>query len=116
MKRAEVFARDGWRCVYCGGVYDAADLTVDHVQPRARQGDRSGGNLVTACQSCNTRKGARRLSAFLAEDLDARANFFRYAVAVWPRHLRTLEQELATMVSGEPKLSARGQRLSSDRK
>ena len=101
MKRAEVFARDGYRCVYCAGVFDAADLTVDHIQPRARQGDRSGGNLVTACQSCNTRKGAHRLSVFLAEEPDARENFFRYAVSVWPRHLRALEQELATMLSGK---------------
>ena len=37
-------------------------LTVDHVQPRIRGGDRSGGNLVTACGACNARKGSMRLA------------------------------------------------------
>ena len=94
MHRTDLFARDNWRCAYCGGVFESADLTVDHVQPRVRQGDQSGGNLVTACRACNTRKGSRRLSEFLIEDAAARSHFFRYAVHVWPRHLRTLEQEL----------------------
>jgi hypothetical protein len=96
MDRNEIFARDGWRCVYCGRVFEPADLTVDHVQPRARQGDHSGGNLVTACRSCNTRKGALKLEEFLVADAEARENFFRYATVVWPRHLRTLEQQLRT--------------------
>jgi 5-methylcytosine-specific restriction endonuclease McrA len=94
MNRLDIFARDGWRCVYCGNVFDAAELTVDHVQPRVRQGDQSGGNLVTACQACNARKANLRLGEFLIHDATARDNFFRYAVAVWPRHLRALEQEL----------------------
>jgi len=96
MDRVEVFRRDNWRCVYCGEVFDAADLTVEHVQPRMRQGDQSGGNLVTACQVCNARKGDLRLGVFLARDSTARENFFRYAQAVWPRHLRALQQELRT--------------------
>jgi 5-methylcytosine-specific restriction endonuclease McrA len=94
MRRREVFARDRGRCVYCGGVFENADLTVDHVQPRMRNGDHSGGNLVTACQGCNTRKGARRLSEFLAADPIARDNFFQYATTVWPRHLRAVKDEL----------------------
>jgi 5-methylcytosine-specific restriction endonuclease McrA len=92
--RRDVFERDRYRCVYCGQVFDVVDLTVDHVQPRVSQGDASGGNLVTACRVCNTRKGSHRLAEFLASDNTARENFFQYAVAVWPRHLRALEQEL----------------------
>jgi 5-methylcytosine-specific restriction endonuclease McrA len=94
MQRREVFARDQGRCVYCGGVFEDVDLTVDHVQPRVRNGDHSGGNLVTACQACNTRKGARRLAEFLGSDPSVRQNFFLYATAVWPRHLRAVEEEL----------------------
>jgi 5-methylcytosine-specific restriction endonuclease McrA len=94
MKREDVFARDGYRCVYCGLVLDAASLTVDHVQPRLHLGDQSGGNLVTACQACNTRKGHQRLAVFLAADVGRRDNFFRYATAVWPRHLRAVRDEL----------------------
>jgi hypothetical protein len=74
----DVFARDGYRCVYCGGEFPAEALSVDHVQPRVRGGDRSGGNLVTACGGCNTRKGHRRLADFLADEPVAAANFFRW--------------------------------------
>jgi len=94
VRRNDVFARDGCRCVYCGAIYDLADLTVDHVQPRVRRGDTSGGNLVTACRACNTRKGHQRLSHFLSSDPTARGNFFRSATSVWPRHLRALREEL----------------------
>jgi hypothetical protein len=94
VQRTNVFARDGWRCVYCGGVFEDVDLTVDHVQPRVRQGDGSGGNLVTACRTCNRRKGHQRLAQFLASDSVACANFFRYATGVWPRHLHAVEEEL----------------------
>ena len=94
MNRNDVFARDEWRCVYCGGVFPAEELTVDHVQPRVRGGDRSGGNLVSACGACNAAKGHRRLADYLAAEPAARANFFRLARHVWPRHLRAVEEEM----------------------
>ena len=81
--------------MYCGERFEPELLTVDHVQPRMRGGDRSGGNLVTACGACNARKGGLRLAEFLRADEIARVNFFRLAVHVWPRILRTLEEELA---------------------
>ena len=95
MQREEVFARDDYRCVYCGQQFEADLLSVDHVQPRVRGGDRSGGNLVTACGGCNTLKGHRPLADFLAAAPDARANFFTRARHVWPRHLRAVCEELA---------------------
>jgi 5-methylcytosine-specific restriction endonuclease McrA len=95
MTRDEIFARDAYRCVYCGLVHPAAALTLDHVQPRLRGGDRTAGNLVTACGACNLLKGHRSLATFLAEDTVARENFFRYAAHVWPRHLRAVREELA---------------------
>lgn len=67
------------------------ELTVDHVQPRTRGGDASGGNLVTACRACNTRKGHRRLAEFLRDEPAAAENFRRLAVHVWPRLLRDLD-------------------------
>jgi hypothetical protein len=97
-RRKDILTRDEHRCVYCGLVFDPVELTVDHVQPRIRRGDRSGGNLVTACQHCNMRKGHQKLAAFLAGDATARHNFFRYASGViWPRHLRTLRDDLEAM-------------------
>jgi len=101
LKRTKFFDRDGNRCVYCGEQFPAEELTLDHVQPRVRGGDRSEGNLVTACKACNTLKGQRRLSEFLYANALARGNFFRYAVYVWPRHLRTLENELAAIAEGD---------------
>ena len=73
-------------------VFPADYLTVDHVQARVRGGDRSGGNLVTACTGCNTAKGHRRVAEFLRVNMPARENFFRYAVHVWPRLLRSVRE------------------------
>ena len=90
MRREQVFERDSYRCVYCGEIFPEEELTVDHVQARGRGGDRSGGNLVTACTTCNTTKGHRRAWEFLRGNPVARENFFRYALHVWPRLLRDI--------------------------
>lgn len=95
MKRSALFARDGGRCVYCGLEHEYEALSVDHVQPRMRGGDGSPGNLVTACRGCNARKAGRSLAGFLAEEPDARRNFFLLARYVWPRHLKAVAEELA---------------------
>ena len=95
VKRSEIFSRDGFRCVYCGGVFEPDDLSVDHVQPKMRGGDGSAGNVVTACRGCNTAKGGRRLSRFLAQTPTARRNFFQFGRYVWPRHLIAVAEELA---------------------
>jgi len=59
LTRREVFNRDGHTCQYCGR--QTADLTLDHVVPRHRGGSHSWDNLVTACKSCNHRKGGKML-------------------------------------------------------
>jgi 5-methylcytosine-specific restriction endonuclease McrA len=85
-----VFRRDGYRCVYCGELLPAEALTLDHVQPRLRGGDRSPGNLVAACRACNTEKGAAPAWAYLSERPVQRANFLRYAKGIWARHRRAI--------------------------
>ena len=97
MKRDRIFERDEYRCVYCGEQFLAADLTLDHVEPRVRGGDRSEGNLVTACMACNTLKGHRRLSTFLHDHPTARDNFHRFGLHVWPRLLDVLNGELEAL-------------------
>jgi 5-methylcytosine-specific restriction endonuclease McrA len=95
LRREQIFARDDHRCAYCGEQFEPELLTVDHVQPRMRGGDRSGGNLVTACGACNARKGGLRLAEFLRAEPAAREHFFaRAARHVWPRILRAVEEEL----------------------
>lgn len=54
--RAQVYARDGLKCVTCGST-DA--LTVDHIVPHVLGGSDDIDNLQTLCQPCNSRKGAR---------------------------------------------------------
>ncbi len=91
-RRERIFRRDGFRCVYCGGLFEANELTLDHVQPRMRNGDMSEGNLVTACRACNTAKGSLPAWAYLAGRRIARENFLRYATGVWPRLRRAIEE------------------------
>jgi 5-methylcytosine-specific restriction endonuclease McrA len=57
ISRRALFARDGWRCVYCGTA--GGRLTLDHVVPRSRGGESVWENVVTACAPCNHRKGNR---------------------------------------------------------
>jgi 5-methylcytosine-specific restriction endonuclease McrA len=102
MRREQIFERDQFRCVYCGEVFPGEELTVDHVQARVRGGDRSGGNLVTACGGCNTAKGHRRVGEFLRDDAVARANFLRYAVHLWPRLLRAIRETIDRDRASDP--------------
>ena len=59
ISRRALFARDGWRCAYCGTT--AGRLTLDHVVPRSRGGESVWENVVTACAPCNHKKGNRLL-------------------------------------------------------
>jgi len=57
ISRRALFARDGWRCAYCGTANGR--LTLDHVVPRSKGGESIWENVVTACAPCNLRKGDR---------------------------------------------------------
>ena len=59
LTRREVFIRDQYTCQYCGR--RGGDLTIDHVNPRVLGGGHSWDNLVTACKTCNHRKGGKTL-------------------------------------------------------
>jgi 5-methylcytosine-specific restriction endonuclease McrA len=59
LTRREVFRRDSYTCQYCGK--KASNLTIDHVLPRHLGGAQTWCNVVTACSSCNHRKGGRTL-------------------------------------------------------
>lgn len=91
-RKQRVLERHENRCVYCGEQYDAAELTVDHVQPRVKGGDHSEGNLVACCRRCNAEKGGAPAWAFLAARPGFRANFLRYARWIWPRLRRAVEE------------------------
>ena len=59
ISRRALFARDNWRCVYCGT--SGGRLTLDHVIPRSKGGGSVWENVVTSCAPCNLRKGDRLL-------------------------------------------------------
>ena len=77
--RFAIYARDGWDCVYCRGVFplrhDGFLLTLDHIIPRSRGGTNAAHNIVTACYSCN--------SSF--QDTPKSAALFRKALAAAAR-------------------------------
>ena len=60
LTKHRLFARDRHVCAYCGGHYPELELTVEHILPVSRGGRHEWTNVVTACRSCNTRKGNRR--------------------------------------------------------
>lgn len=57
--RVNIFARDGYKCQYCGNKKPVGKLTYDHVVPRSQGGKTTWTNIVTCCGDCNLRKGGR---------------------------------------------------------
>jgi 5-methylcytosine-specific restriction endonuclease McrA len=54
-----VMKRDKHICQYCGS---HEDLTIDHVIPKSRGGKNTFENCVTACRTCNHRKGNKLMN------------------------------------------------------
>ena len=50
--------RDNFSCQYC---WSNKELTFDHLLPRSKGGKTDWDNVVTACSSCNVKKGGRLL-------------------------------------------------------
>lgn len=57
--RLNIYARDGFRCQYCGERFPTEELTFDHVLPRSRGGRTTWENIVTCCVGCNALKADR---------------------------------------------------------
>ncbi len=54
--RFNLFLRDNFQCQYCGST---SELTFDHLLPRSRGGKTTWDNIITACSTCNLRKGGK---------------------------------------------------------
>lgn len=59
LTKHRLFIRDHQICAYCGDRFPESELTVEHIVPVSRGGQHAWTNVVTACRSCNTRKGNR---------------------------------------------------------
>lgn len=44
-------------CQWCGRRLERAEVTTDHVLPRAQGGDHDWDNLVISCAACNGQRG-----------------------------------------------------------
>jgi 5-methylcytosine-specific restriction protein A len=52
--RAQILARDRYRCQLCGGLA----THVDHIRPWSAGGSSHPANLQSLCERCNKSKGA----------------------------------------------------------
>jgi len=59
LTNTKLFARDRNVCAYCGDQFHEHDLTREHIIPYGQNGSDHWMNVVTACRSCNHRKGNR---------------------------------------------------------
>ena len=76
--RFNVFLRDKFACQYCG---DKNDLTFDHLLPKSKGGLTDWNNVVTACSTCNVKKGGK-----LYEHCDLKLTNRPYAPTVEDLH------------------------------
>jgi 5-methylcytosine-specific restriction endonuclease McrA len=88
-----VFARDGFRCVYCGHdgrTFDGwAFLQVDHFKPVCLGGTDDVENLKTACVICNHMKGAAPFST-VADAARALGQWRGQMREFWEKNVRPL--------------------------
>jgi 5-methylcytosine-specific restriction endonuclease McrA len=99
-----LFARDDYTCQFCGrrerdlGFREC--LTRDHIVPLSRGGTNEWTNVVTACSSCNTRKGNRlpEECGFVPRAVPAVPHFVHLAWAV--RRLTPIQERYIQLFYG----------------
>jgi 5-methylcytosine-specific restriction endonuclease McrA len=119
-KRLRIYARDGWRCVWCQcSVIDGREraerlaanpldavarcialATLDHFLPRTCGGTNDAGNLVTSCVACNEKRGEKPAIVWateLAEGLARFASVEDHRADILVRVLRSLAAPLLTL-------------------
>ena len=105
-----LFARDGYRCQYCGRhrseLAHRQFLTRDHVQPLSQGGDNTWTNVVTACSACNNRK-ADRMPRQAGMRLLTRPGEPNYVHLVWAvRRVTPAQRKYIRMFYGADALDA----------
>lgn len=63
----QVMATSDWKCVYCQVSLTPENRSIDHVIPLSRGGKHCIVNLVACCRTCNSKKGNKSVSDFVAE-------------------------------------------------
>ncbi|MEE8147523.1 MAG: HNH endonuclease [Longimicrobiales bacterium] len=105
-----LFARDGYRCLYCGRhrseLKGRQFLTRDHILSISRGGGNTWDNVVTSCSPCNNRKG-NRLPSEVGMKLRAKPGEPNHVQLVWAvRRVTPIQVKYIRMFYGEDALSA----------
>ena len=61
---ADIWRRDGERCVWCSARVWERDRTVEHLLPRSRGGHTGAHNLLPACRACNRARRSQSAAAY----------------------------------------------------
>ena len=88
-KRLAIYLRDEFHCVYCGQNLhnaDAFNITLDHVKTRSAGGNNSETNLITACRSCNSARGDKKINEWA--DTSTRKSIRRQTARKLARYLK----------------------------
>jgi 5-methylcytosine-specific restriction endonuclease McrA len=104
-----LFARDHYTCQFCGRAERELGfrecLTRDHIRPISRGGTNDWTNVVTACSTCNTRKGNRlpEECGFRLRTVPDEPHFVYLTWAV--RRLTTIQEKYIRLFYGKEALS-----------
>lgn len=79
--RAQILARDGYKCRMCGRPSSEVPLEVDHITPVAKGGTDELANLAALCRDCNAGKSDYTFSDYtsmnlLPPDIEQHFKFF----------------------------------------
>lgn len=104
LSNPKLFARDRQLCAYCGGRFDEGQLTREHILPQAQGGPDRWMNVVTACRTCNHRKGNRT-----PEQARMPLLYAPYKPSLWEdfilRNRRILADQMAFLMAHLPRNS-----------
>ncbi len=112
-----LFARDDYQCQFCGRrqfeLRTREYLTRDHLVPISRGGRNDWHNVMTACSSCNTRKGNRLIDecGMTPLKIPHEPHFVHLAWAV--RRLTPIQAKYIRMFYGEDTLADLAGRVAS---
>ena len=100
----KLFSRDRNVCAYCGHHFHEEDLTREHIVPFGQNGRDTWMNVVTACKSCNHRKGNRT-----PEQAHMPLLYTPYVPSLWEdfilRNRRILADQMEFLMAHLPKTS-----------
>lgn len=95
--RQRIYARDGFRCVWCGRHASEIEgpLSLDHFLAHHAGGSNGAENLLTSCIGCNSRRQHRPALTFA---LESEGTLFDGAWLVLERVFAALERTLPIFV------------------